>query len=937
MKIKISTKFRVALGQVGLLTSLLLLAMLFGLIPDRQTAIRHGRAVLAEAIVVRTTPFITPPDVQSLKDTLAVFVERNGDLQSACVRRQDNVTVVSIGDHQEYWQPMFGEFSSDSQVCVPICSGDQRWGQMELRFTPPNQFMGMNAAQSQIIPLLLFITLTSFVVFYMYLGKMLKHLDPTSVIPPRVRAALDTLTEGLLVIDLKGQIVLANSSFAEIVGMDFDSLLGRNAQDFLWESSSDLPLLRDKAPWTLCLQSGDVQRNSEVRLVDHEGVHRTFSVNCTPVMAAGSKHGGALVSLDDVTQLEEKKKELGEAKDAAVAANQAKSEFLANMSHEIRTPMNAILGFTDVLRRGFGSQVDARKHLNTIHSSGKHLLELINDILDLSKVESGHLEVENISCSPHLVVRDVVQVLAVKANEKGISLSFEADGILPESIYSDPSRLRQIVTNLVGNAIKFTEEGGVSVILSLLEGDKPKLRIDVKDSGIGMTQEHMDRIFDPFAQADSSVTRRFGGTGLGLTISRKFAEALEGTITVKSELGQGTVFSLIVDTGPLEGIAQIHPDKIRRSEENFKQRQTRWQFSSKRVLVVDDGHENRELVKLVLEEVKIDVETAENGKIGAELALEQPFDLILMDMQMPVMDGYAATRLIRENGITIPIFALTAHAMKGFEQGCRDAGCSGFLTKPIDIDVLLERIGEVLDGKQVEDMNSAQYSAMPSIPSDSSPILSSLPMDVPEFSAIVHSFGTRLDEVIQGMIDAMSEQDFGKLAELAHWLKGSGGTVGFGVFTEPAARLENSAERKDLDRLSSTLAEIRDLSRRIHIPNEVFGPAHSDENADSNTNDDKETTIISIPDLSQHSQKEIHLYCKLQAMIDAWQQNELSKVAELAHFLVDAETTIGSPELTVQARQLAESASAHQNNEVESSLNELCRLAARIQIFDALE
>jgi len=931
VKKKLSTKLRVALGQVGLITSLLLVAVLLGLVPDRQTAIRHGRAVLAEAIVVKATPHITPDSVLELKAIINVFVSRNDDILSAAIRREDDVAVVTVGDHSDQWQPMLGEFSSDAQVRVPMFSGDRRWGQLELRFKPTNEFMGMSLSQSQVMPLILFMSVTCFVVFYLYLGKMLKHLDPTSAIPPRVRSALDTLAEGLLVVDLSGQIVLANSAFAEIVGEEFDSLLGRKAQDFSWETHDGSTLLQDEAPWTKCLLTGDAQRNVEVQLVDHLNVRRTFSVNCTPVMASGSKHGGALVGLDDVTQLEEKKKELGEAKDAAEAANQAKSEFLANMSHEIRTPMNAILGFTDVLRRGYGSEQDGRKYLNTIHSSGQHLLELINDILDLSKVESGRIEVERISCSPHLMVKEVIQVLAVKANEKGVSLTIEADGMIPEAICSDPARLRQIVTNLVGNAIKFTEEGSVKVVLRLIEENvRPKLQIEVHDSGIGMTQDHMDRIFEPFAQADSSVTRRFGGTGLGLTISKNFAEALEGTIEVRSQLGEGSVFSLTVDTGSLDGIARIHPDKLQGYEEETAAGQTKWRFNSQRVLVVDDGMENRELVKLVLQEVQLHVETAENGKIGAEMALESPFDLILMDMQMPVMDGYAATRLLRENGVTIPIYALTAHAMKGFEKGCLDAGCSGFLTKPIDIDLLLNTIGEVLVGDQFEEAPAEPMSKLPPPPESEDAIVSSLPVDIPEFAEIVLAFGLRLNQVIEQMEGALLRRDFTTLGSLSHWLKGSGGTVGFHEFTEPAARLEQSAGQNEPDQATLLLAEIKRLSNRIKLPPESDCTV-------AKADDIEKTTIAAVPDPQGNAgvaeSFESRLYDTLQAMIEAFQHDESSRIVELATWLADACPAEGVSDLVTPALVLADSARQQDNASVESALNELCRIAARVQVF----
>lgn len=832
MSMKFSAKYRVALGQTGLLVGLVLTALFLGLVPDRQGAVRHGRAVLAEAVVIRASAFISKDDIKGLDSILKVFVERNDDLLSAAVRR-DRTPVVVVGDHEAQWSPMLGKFSSDSQVRVPIFSGEQTWGQLELRFKSSNQLLGFDFAQSQIIPLILFMAVTSFIVFYLYLGKMLKHLDPSRAIPPRVRSALDTLAEGLLVVDLRGQIVLANGAFAEIVGVSFDDLLGKQANEFNWETSEGASLPMESAPWGQCLSTGEAQRNQQIYLQDHQGTRRTFIANCSPVLSSGSKHGGVLISLDDVTQLEEKKMELGIAKEAAEAASQAKSEFLANMSHEIRTPMNAILGFTDILRRGYGqSAEDPKKYLNTIHSSGKHLLELINDILDLSKVESGHLEVERVDFSPHQMVRDVIQVLGIKAKEKGIPLGLEVRGAIPATICSDPSRIRQIVTNLIGNAIKFTSDGSVTVVLSLVEGRQPKLQIDIADTGIGMTQTQMDRIFDAFAQADESVSRRFGGTGLGLAISRRFAEALSGTITVQSEPDAGSVFTLQVDTGSLDGVNLIQPENLESTDDCLEVRQTKWRFDSKRVLVVDDGVENRELVKLVLEEAQLQVETAENGQIGADMALLTPFDLILMDMQMPVMDGYAATRYLRELGLEIPIFALTAHAMKGFGQSCMDAGCTGFLTKPIDIDLLMETVGDVLGGERydveadaltrpastrAEITEPATSSSIPAVLPEQE-IVSTLPVEIPEFAEIVRTFSTRVREELQAMDEALAKRDFESLARLAHWLKGSGGTVGFGDFTSPSAELEAHAKQGNLDKIEAMLAELWNLARRIQIP-----------------------------------------------------------------------------------------------------------------------
>ena len=525
-----------------------------------------------------------------------------------------------------------------------------------------------------------------------------------------------------------------------------------------------------------------------------------------------------------VTSLEETRAELSRSKVAAEAANQAKSEFLANMSHEIRTPMTAILGFADVLRRGFATtEALRRRYLNTIHSSGQHLLGLINDILDLSRVEAGRLQVEQARCSPHQIVCEVLAVLDVKAREKGVELVYEPAGQVPATIQTDPGKLRQALMNLVGNAVKFTEQGSVRVIARrATSAGAPQLIFDVIDTGIGMAPDSLQRIFKPFTQADGSVSRRYGGTGLGLVISRRLAEALGGQLTVESELGRGSRFTLAVAAGPLDDVAMLDEAAARAAGRvDTETTPGLPALPACRVLVVDDGAENQELITLILQQAGACVDAAEHGLAAVERAAATSYDAILMDMQMPVMDGFEATRTLRSRGYGGPIVALTASAMREDEHKCRAAGCSAFLAKPINVELLLGTLVDALgsgSSRPTMPASAARPAEESRDDADRSPLVSTLPTHDPRFAALVRRFVPRLAEQLDAMEDAADEGDLERLAQLAHWLKGSGGNVGFAAFHEPARQLEQLAREGQREGTAALVAHLRGLEARIVVP-----------------------------------------------------------------------------------------------------------------------
>jgi PAS domain S-box-containing protein len=832
---RLPARVHLAMGLASIAVGIVLGASYLGLVPDGHALVRAHRVALAETLALTASALLDEEQPEPLRETLAFLRERNPDLLSLGIRAHSGTLLVDLNQHAVQWSASAGEASTDGEVQVPVWQAGQPWGQVELRFEPLQADGWRGYWQDPSLRLSAFVMLLGLLLFYLYLGRMLRELDPTRAVPQRVRVAYDTLTEGLIVIDPQGAIVLANTSTATMLGVDASWLTARSPSEFSWTLSDGSVVAPQHLPWQRALDNHQPQRDVHLHVSSVDGRAYALRANCSPLLDDNARLQAVVISFQDVTELEQRGAALQVAKEEADAANEAKSQFLANMSHEIRTPMNAILGFTEVLRRtGIKGSADADKHLEIIHSSGRHLLKLINDILDLSKVEAGQLDAEQVDLQPHLVARDVLQTLGERANDKGLALRLVCATAVPQTLIGDPVRLRQILTNLVGNAIKFTEQGEVRVVLRLAsQTQPPRYCVDVVDSGIGIAPDKLDLVFEPFAQAESSTTRRFGGTGLGLTISRGFARAMGGDVLVSSALGEGTSFTVWLPVTVEAGASLIAPGELGLdSLVNVAAPARVWHFPPARVLVVDDGVENRQLLRVLLEDVGLQVFEAQDGQSALDRVAAEAFDLVLMDMQMPRMDGSTATRTLRDRGCTLPILALTANAMKGFEQQVVQAGFDGHLTKPIDVDGLMAALAARLAGHAgpaPAELASGQVAppAAPAAPADTAPppqLLVSRLAHHPKLGPIAARFVTQLPAKLAAMEAAAQKPELHDLADLAHWLKGAGGSMGFDELFEPARRLDDAARRGDASEVPALLQQLQQLAQAIQRGAQAAAP-----------------------------------------------------------------------------------------------------------------
>lgn len=623
----------------------------------------------------------------------------------------------------------------------------------------------------------------------------------------KYRRIIENMNLGLLQVSPNEVIIYANQSFCEMSGYGIDELVGRN--------TASIFVQKDKQPLIDAVKERRETGESdayEIQVLNKQGEEKWWLISGAPILNDNNEFVGSIGIHLDITSQKQLERELRKANNDAEISARAKELFLANISHEIRTPMNAIIGLGRLLSR---TRLDAQQiiYLDIIRNASDTLLFIINDLLDFSKIEAGKVVLEEIGFNVKDAIDNSLHILRHKAEEKGISLDCVYDDDLSKVFIGDPYRLSQVIMNLLSNSIKFTEKGEITVHCNVQEEDEKSqlLRFVVVDTGIGMSEEFLDHLFDKFTQEDESITRKFGGTGLGMSICKQLIELMGGQIEVASRKNVGTTvsFSLRFTIG-----SETDLPKLLITETDTQA------LKDKRILLVEDNSMNRVLAKTILSQYGAEVIEAVDGAIAVEVITKMRFDLLLMDIQMPVMNGLEATKYIRTNiDKTIPIIAMTAYANKHEEQLCLQAGMNDFISKPFDEDRMVQLVAQWLGRETVVKEKVTKVKKVSKSSTQSTPALFDL-SKVRAFGGgdedfVVNLAGLFLSESEGGIANmevAFAKKDFEMVAGMAHKIKPSMFTFGVVTAVSELEQIESlSKQKQSPERIANHIANLKQI------------------------------------------------------------------------------------------------------------------------------
>lgn len=493
--------------------------------------------------------------------------------------------------------------------------------------------------------------------------------------------------------------------------------------------------------------------------------------------------------------------DIEKSRDQALQASSAKTDFLANMSHEIRTPLTSIIGFAESCLDIEQTLKERSKATKIIIKSGKHLLHVINEILDLSKIETGKLEIEKIPVSVIEILDEINQLVSKMAEEKGLTFRINYTYPLPEKIISDPLRLKQILINLCSNAIKFTENGYVYLNVSYLP-ESSNLTFEVVDTGIGMTEEQIEKIFKPFEQADTSTTRKFGGTGLGLTLSKQLVNMINGEIKVESSVNKGSKFIVSLEIVEVDTFKYIYDGNNKGALEKQNNKNNEIPQLEGKILLAEDNKDIQDLIKLLMKKIGINLDIVENGRQAIKAATESVYDIVFMDVQMPVLDGISAMKELHGRNYNQPVVAMTANAMQKDRDDCKEAGFSGFISKPINRNDLYLLLTQYLKPANKNESVNVM-------------LTSSLLEDDPELIDLIDKFIKRLPAMRDAINKAQTDNNEEELSSLVHQLKGVGGNYGYPMLTELSAKIEFQITSKHTENVTKLIEEFNQMVDQI--------------------------------------------------------------------------------------------------------------------------